>query len=123
DHLTESVQDSKTLQPIEIIKDEYKQIWVTVKVPADAKEGLYQGKINFQINGQPAGDIRLTVKVLPYELPMPKTYYDLDKEFLISMYGAEVLRLGEARQKLTPEALQKLQMAMYRNVLDHNVYN
>jgi len=42
--------------------------WITIKVPEDAKPGVYEGKLSFTpAGGQPA-DVRLTLRVLPIQL-------------------------------------------------------
>ena len=38
--------------------------------------------------GKSLADIPVAVRVLPFELPLPTTYYDIDKPFLVMMMGA-----------------------------------
>lgn len=121
-YLTEPVADSRTLLPITLEKGRNKQIWVTVKVPKETAGGIYKGKINLIADGKPAGAMDLIVKVLPFQLPMPKTYYNLENDFLVTMYATGMLGLAE-RYKMSPEAADKQQLAIFKNLLDHNIFN
>jgi len=44
-------------------------IWVTVRVPKDAKAGLYKGEVTIQATGEKAVTVPLEVKVADYTLP------------------------------------------------------
>lgn len=121
-YLTEPVADSRTLLPISLTKGKNKQIWVTVKVPEETKGGVYTGKINLIADGKPAGAMELSVRVLPFTLPLPKTYYNLENDFLVTMYAASMLNLAD-RQGLPTEVAEKQQKAIYKNLRDHNIFN
>ncbi len=121
-YLTEPVADSKTLQPVRLRKGENKQIWITVKVPGTAAAGIYSGKITLVADGKGVGAMTVSVRVLPFELPMPRTYYDLDLPYLVTLYGTGVLDICN-RLGIAPEIADRQQKAIYRNLLDHNVYN
>lgn len=121
-YLTKPVADSETLQPIRLTKGENKQIWVTVKVPKTAAAGVYRGRIDVIADGTNVGAMELAVRVLPFELPMPKTYYDLDLDYLVTLYGTGLYEIcdwvGVAR-----EVADQQQRAIYKNLLEHNVFN
>ncbi len=85
---TAMVQDAPQLQSVVLNRNEWKQFMCTLHVPQDAGEGLYHGTIRIQADGIPAGEIPVLVRVLPFSLPVPKTNYDLDKEFYLTFYGA-----------------------------------
>jgi hypothetical protein len=121
-YLTEPVADAGTLQPISLVKGRNKQIWVTVKVPKTAASGIYRGKISLSAGGRSLGAMRLSVKVLPFELPMPKTYHDLDRAYLVTLYGTGVLDICD-RLGVDQKIADRQQKAIYRNLLDHNVFN
>ncbi len=121
-YLTEPVADSPALRPARLEQGRNKQIWVTVRVPQDAAEGVYSGRIEFIADGVPAGAMHLAVRVLPFELPLPKTYYDPEKDYLVSMYATNLLGVAEL-YRLAPETAEKRQRAIYRNLLAHNVFN
>ena len=86
-HNTEPVADSPALKPVRLVPGENKQIWVTVRAPADAAAGLYRGTIALAADGRKVGEMTLELRVLPFELPPPKTYYDLTKDYYASMYN------------------------------------
>ena len=121
-YLTEPVADSTTLQPLCLKKGENRQIWVTVKVPRTIAAGVYQGRIELIAERKTVGAMDLAVRVLPFELPMPKTYHDLALDYLVTLYGTGILgicyRLG-----IAPEIADQQQKAIYRNLLEHNVFN
>lgn len=121
-YLTAPVADSKTLQPIALQKGENKQIWVTVRVPKNTPGGVYQGRINLVADGKPAGAMPIGVRVLPFELPLPKTYYSLENDYLVTMYGTGMLALAD-RLKIPREVSEKQQRAIYKNLVEHNVFN
>lgn len=121
-YFTEPVADSRTLLPITLAKGRNKQIWVTVHVPKTTPGGIYQGQIALTADGKSAGAMDLRVRVLPFQLPMPKTYYNLQNDFLVTMYDANVMSLG-AKFGLPPETIEKQQMAIYKNLVDHNTFN
>ena len=70
-----------------------KQIWLTVKVPEQAKPGLYKGALTLTADGKPAGEMALNLNVLPFTLPDPKTYYDLDRDYIVTMDGLGTLKM------------------------------
>ncbi len=86
------VGDADTLQPVVLNKNEFKQFMVTARIPKDAKDGLYTGRIDLVADGAAVGSIPLKVRVLPFELPVPKTYYDQDKEFILCFYGTATMQ-------------------------------
>lgn len=121
-YLTEPVADSRTLQPVSLEPGKLKQIWVTVKVPENLPGGVYRGEIRFTADGQPAGALPFAVRVLPFALPLPKTYYSLANDYLVTMYASGILNLAE-KQGIPVETAEKQQMAIYKNLRDHNVFN
>jgi len=67
-------------------------IWVTVKVPGDARPGVYEGPITIRAEGMPATSIPLQVKILDYCLPDPsqwRTWVELiqSPDTLATEYG------------------------------------
>ncbi|MFW6162753.1 MAG: hypothetical protein ACODAJ_08265 [Planctomycetota bacterium] len=45
--------------------------WVTVRVPDDAKPGLYEGAVTVTAQGEPVGSIAIALEVLPIRLEEP----------------------------------------------------
>ncbi len=121
-YITEPVADSRTLLPIKLKKGRNKQIWVTVHVPNETAGGLYEGRITLTADGKSVGAMDLSVRVLPFQLPLPKTYYNLENDFLVTMYDATMAGMGY-KFGLSKEAVEKQQMAIYKNLRNHNVFN
>jgi hypothetical protein len=119
---TTPVADAKTLQPFALTAGEFKQFWVTVKVPKDAAPGIYTGSINIACGGAGAS-VPLSVRVLPFELPTPMTNYDLSHEYYTMLYNDphynDILQLNGGD---TAHADRKM-LAIYRNMRDHSVMN
>lgn len=123
DYYKEPVADSPVLLPLKLTAGRAQQFWVTVKVPETAKAGFYEGKITLTADGVPSGQIALRVDVLPFALPDPKTYYDLDRPFIVTMDGLGTLKteldnFGDDRQQA-----EKRLSTIYKNQRDHNIFN
>ncbi len=85
---TAMLADAETLQPVVLNKNEWKQFFCTLHIPRDTAPGLYTGSITVIADENEIGKIPVHIRVLPFELPLPKTNYDLNKEFYLSFYGA-----------------------------------
>ena len=81
------ILDAPELQPAVLNKHELKQYMFTLHVPEDAKPGVYTGRILLTAEGKDAGFIPVRVRVLPFRLPQPKTYYNQEKGFYLSGYN------------------------------------
>ncbi len=80
------VQDSNNLQPIDLPAQFNKQVWITIRVPRQTPPGQYRGHLRINSTGQTLAQVQLRVRVLPFELPAPKTHYDADGDFTYSLY-------------------------------------
>jgi len=118
-YVTEPVADSHELQPARLTAGECKQFWITLKVPKTAAAGRYQGDIALLADGHVVGKVPLHLRVLPFALPEPKTYYDMDKHFYVSIYNHcdmfEHMRLNGN----DIDAASKRLLAEYENMRDH----
>jgi hypothetical protein len=123
DRWTEPVEDSPTLLPIELKQGESKQMWVTLKVPTSTPAGIYTGTIAITADGAPAGQLTLNVRVLPFELPAPKTYYDTNKDFYVMMYHGARLKEYLADTKGNTALVETTLLNQYRNAAEHNLVN
>jgi hypothetical protein len=85
------VKDSDKLLPFSIKKGRYKQIWVTVHVPQNCKAGVYDGNLKLISVGKTIGSFSLKLRVLPFKLAKPKTYYSLKDTFVSSIYYKGIL--------------------------------
>jgi hypothetical protein len=88
DPYQEGFVDAKTLQPVSLTAGEFKQFVLTAHATKETKPGLYQGSIQVSAPRQKAISIPVALKVLSFELPLPKTNYDINKDFVVSMMGA-----------------------------------
>ncbi len=86
--------DAVTLQPVTIEEDRNQQFWLTVRVPADAQAGEYAGTIAWSGEDDIAGEIEITLEVLPIDLRQPTAWHDSDVPFNFSVYY---------RAKLSPD--------------------
>ncbi len=117
---TTPVTDAKTIQPFKLTAGEFKQFWVTVKVPADAAGGIYRGNITLSLMDV---SIPLSVRVLPFELPGPMTNYDETREFYTIVYNSPSY-LDIFRDNGADKAhADKKMFAIYENMRDHNIRN
>ncbi len=82
----EPVYDADSLQPITLNAGEFKQIFITIHAEKETKPGLYQGKITLSEGNAILKEIPLSVRVLPFILPQPKTYYDITADFYTMLY-------------------------------------
>ncbi len=81
----EWIHDAASLKPFAIQKNAFKQIIFTCHVPAGAQPGLYKGAVTVSAAGKSVR-IPVELKVLPFELPLPATFRDLSRPFLLSAY-------------------------------------
>lgn len=88
DPYTEGFADADTLQPVTLAAGEFKQFFLTVHVPKGAKPGLYTGQVTLSRAGKPLAAIPVSLRVLPFDLPLPKTRFDPDRDFVVSLMGA-----------------------------------
>ena len=84
--------DAKTLQPVRLPKDEFRNFFLTVRATKDTPSGIYQGSIVLREAGKTGnrevlGEIPVSVTVLPFVLPKARTYDDLSKEMYICAYS------------------------------------
>ena len=122
DYIRDPVADASVLQPVALVKDEPRQFWITIRIPDDAPAGLYEGAVALTADGAPAGAVRLRLRVLPFDLPDPRTAYDLDRPFMVAMDGLGTLKGQlEAFGGDSAAAEQRLR-ALYRNQRAHNIF-
>ena len=114
----EPVHDSPVLLPVAVGAGRCQQFWLTVHPPQDARPGIYQGRIGLIADGRRAGELKLTLRVLPFELPAPRTHYDLDREFYTMLFWGPDLNLIKCRDAALDDARS---LAEYRNMRAHNV--
>jgi hypothetical protein len=100
---------------------EARQFWVTVKVPPKAAPGAYKGKIGLTLNGTACAAMTLNLMVLPFELPSPKTYYDLRNDYYALMMHHCSLDSHLELLSKNRELAEARMRAEYKNMLEHNL--
>ena len=118
--MKEHFQDAETLQPVTLNRGEFKQFFLTVHVPANTSAGLYSGNVEMIRNGGKIGEIPVTIRVLPYNLPAPKTYYDVNKDFLTASYSYISLAMIAEENGGDYVLAEKQLEAVLRNQAEHN---
>ncbi|MBQ6247186.1 MAG: hypothetical protein IJK04_09995, partial [Kiritimatiellae bacterium] len=99
-HSLHPVRDAKKFIPFDLKKGRFQQYWFTWKVPADAKPGLYRGRLAVKEDGKPLGDIPVEVEVYPFQLPTARTHYDTSQPYVSMWMGVPSLsgELGGSKQ-------------------------
>ncbi len=75
--------DAKTLQPVALEKGVMRNFFLTAHVRAGTPAGLYRGAV--KVGGH--GEIPVTIRVLDFDLPKPKCYFDDDRDFYVCSYS------------------------------------
>lgn len=81
------VQDTATLQPVDITNGQQKQFWITVQVPAGATAGTYTGTITLSSGGLTLKTLNLNLTVYPITLAAPNLEYSLYYDSYITTTG------------------------------------
>lgn len=126
----EPVADAPELRPFDLDDGRLKQLWITVHVPAGAAPGDYTGRLDFTVEGKPAGSLPLALKVHPFKLPRPATRYNIDREFTGGFYSFASLEQEFRRYvnecKVPVGSLSnavRRTFGAYRNMVDHNQFH
>ena len=81
--LREFFYDAPTLQPLDLTEaGRNQQYIITFRAPKGTAPGFYKGKLEMLADGKDAGSLDVTLRVLPYELPVARTYYNTDKLYV-----------------------------------------
>ena len=81
-------RDAETIQPVALERDAFKQFFLTCHAAKGQKPGVYRGAIALRAGGAKLGEIPVAVRVLPFELPMPRGYQNYDQLYFYSCMGA-----------------------------------
>ncbi|MCQ2388292.1 MAG: hypothetical protein MJ138_01105 [Kiritimatiellae bacterium] len=109
-------KDAETIQPF-ALKDagRNQQLLATVKVPKDAKPGVYEGAVSLATDAG-AVSFKIALKVLPVELPVqPTPYGDTTRSYITHMNSFPAIE-GHTRQERLDYARKMLE-----NVHAHNM--
>ena len=122
DPMQKGFEDAKTLQPVTLNANEFKQFFITVHAPENQKSGLYSGVITVKSNNKELMKLPIYVNVLPYVLPLPKSFDDLDKPFVAAMMGGGSSMSDMMKHYGEPKlARQKLE-EHYQNLKNHSLF-
>ncbi len=113
-------QDSDTFRGATLDEGVFKQFFLTSHVKDGQKPGLYTGSITLKQDAKTIGSVPVELRVLPFSLPKPKTYFDGNKDFLT--FFCEYINLELIRQiNGNDEELAKRQLvSVLRNFVAHN---
>ena len=112
--------DAPVFKGATLNEGEFKQFFLTVHADAKQSAGLYKGAIALKTkDGKNVGSIPVEVRVLPFVLPEPKTYFDIEKDFLVffcEYISFELIRqINGNDQALAEKQLISLQKNFYRH--------
>ena len=115
-YMREDFDDAKTLQPVTIEKNRFKQFFLTAHAKKDAKPGLYKGVVKVG----DLGEIPVAIRVLDFVLPAPKAYQDPNKDFLVSGYSYICQDQVAERNGFDYGAVHRQLVAIFKNMVEHN---
>ncbi len=74
--------DAPKLQPLDLPEaGRTQQYLLTFHVPVEAAPGFYDGRVRLTAGGQNMGELAIVLRVLPFDLPEAKTYYDITRTY------------------------------------------
>lgn len=88
DPYQEGFADAATLQPVGLRAGQFKQFVVIARAAEKTKPGLYRGVVEVEAPPRHSQQIPVAIKVLPFALPLPKTNYDIEKDFVAGLMGS-----------------------------------
>lgn len=122
EHGLHPVKDTKEFVPFDLKTNRRQQYWLTWKVPADAKPGVYRGTLAVTSDGAALQSVPLELEVYPFELPYARTHYDTSREYVSYWMGVPTLESLLKGAKRLDVAEAKLR-AIARSLAEHNVAN
>ncbi len=115
-------EDAKTLQPAVLAKNEFKQFFLTVHVPENQKPGLYTGTITVNADGKTSA-IPVKVRVLPFTLPLPRTYQREELPIYCSAMCGDFNYKATIAKFDDPEYGKKYFRGMLENAKAHSMFH
>lgn len=93
--------DAPTLQPVTLTEAGRNQQYVIrFHAAKNTPPGFYKGKIHFKANGKIASSMDVTLRVLPFVLPQPKSYDNVDKTYLSHINRLEEESFGDLKNAM-----------------------
>ena len=119
--MQEIFRDAKTLQPVLLEEGAFRNFFLTAHVTKDIPEGLYKGSVNLaDKSGKALGSIPVELKVLPFELPAPKTYFNPERDFLTASYSYISYDMIMEENGGNLDLAKKQMVAVLRDQAEHN---
>ncbi len=86
--MREDFRDAKTLQPVRLDEGAFRSFILTAHVAKGFPDGLYKGAVALaDAGGRDIGAIPVEIRVLPFDLPAPKCYFDTSRDYLTASYS------------------------------------
>ena len=119
--MREGFQDAKTLQPVLLEEGAFRNFFLTAHVTKDIAEGLYKGAVKLtDKNGKELGSIPVHLRVLPFELPAPKSYVNPERDYMTTSYSYISLPMIMEENGGNLELAKKQLVAVLRDQAEHN---
>ncbi len=113
--------DARTLQKISLEAGQFKQLFLTAHTTKETQPGIYHGEIILTSgNGKRLGAIPVSLRVLPFVLPQPKCYFDLNRDYVTFSYSYISLPLIMRENGGNYELAKKQFIATMKNQEAHN---
>jgi hypothetical protein len=120
--MKEDFEDATTLQPVALDAGVFKQFFLTVQVPAATEPGVYTGAIAVAAADKTRlADIPVVLRVLPFALPEPKTYFDPGRDLLVSTYNYVSYDILLAENGGDFELATRQYLGILKNMRRHNI--
>jgi len=71
------IKDAIFLKPFDLKSETNKQIWLTLKVPKNAKPDLYKGKLQIKAMDTEVVEVEVKANILDFKLPTPALEYSI----------------------------------------------
>ena len=119
--MKENFRDAKTLQPVLLEEGAFRNFFLTAHVTKDIPQGLYKGSVMLaDKSGKQIGSIPVELRVLPFELPDPKTYFNPNRDFLTASYNYISFDMIMEENGGDLELAKKQLVAILRDQAEHN---
>ncbi len=119
-HLMAQVKDTEKLAPFSLTPNENKMFFLTVRLPKGIAAGNYTGTLTIQCGKDVFGTLKLTVCVLPFELPDSMTWHDMNKRFLAAI---RMPKLGDDFLMANRDfkEMERYRKMLYKSMIEHNL--
>ena len=118
--MTGNFRDAERLMPVALPKGECKQFFLTVRAEADAVAGTYEGAISMTgVTGEALGSVPVSITVLPFELPRPKTFVRPDEDYYNCSYSYLSFELIRQQNGDSQELAERQFEAILRDQVRH----